>query len=290
MKDEPLGWDKDKKAKRDRERDIAIERGRVGTIYQSWQQRLCKRARTHREILQSIYDLQKLLDDKERELGEIAAEVFPFAITRRMWSEKIALLTAEQICMSNHAIQHVPITMQMRTDGTVVTPKKAEFRTMQEFLVIDFVKHFAEQPGFLGFYAKMSFEDKDIKYFIIAHYGTDSCIACELFNDICLDDFAQYDDIDPGEDCPNCPNQGWYVVAGNGVQGESPEQVQCQWCDITPNSKFNLREAAKARPPQALEPGNPPTDSSPSEARPATDGTATPDGTTAEGTQPGNGS
>jgi hypothetical protein len=36
--------------------------------------------------------------------------------------------------------------------------------------------------------------------------------------------------------CPNCPDQGWYIVADNS--GE-PEQVQCEWCYTVPNSVFN---------------------------------------------------
>jgi len=34
------------------------------------------------------------------------------------------------------------------------------------------------------------------------------------------------------EDCPNCPNQGWYYI---GIHGE---QEQCEWCNDNPNSKF----------------------------------------------------
>ena len=41
-----------------------------------------------------------------------------------------------------------------------------------------------------------------------------------------------------GDDCPNCPNQGWYYV------GRHAEQEQCEWCWVNPNSKFTkAREA-----------------------------------------------
>lgn len=43
--------------------------------------------------------------------------------------------------------------------------------------------------------------------------------------------------------CPNCPDQGFYITQ-NRHTGE-PEQVQCMFCDITPNSVFNI-EAANA--------------------------------------------
>jgi hypothetical protein len=42
--------------------------------------------------------------------------------------------------------------------------------------------------------------------------------------------------LDKGDHCPNCPDQGWYIVADNS--GE-PEQVQCEWCYTVPNSVFN---------------------------------------------------
>lgn len=37
------------------------------------------------------------------------------------------------------------------------------------------------------------------------------------------------------DDCPNCPNQGWYSIERNGEQ----EQDQCEWCYTIPYSKFN---------------------------------------------------
>ena len=42
--------------------------------------------------------------------------------------------------------------------------------------------------------------------------------------------------IGNAQDCPYCSNQGWYEISG--VDG--PEQGQCQWCNETPTSKFNL--------------------------------------------------
>jgi len=36
-----------------------------------------------------------------------------------------------------------------------------------------------------------------------------------------------------GEDCPSCPNQGWYYVGTYG------EQEQCEWCCTNPESKFS---------------------------------------------------
>lgn len=40
------------------------------------------------------------------------------------------------------------------------------------------------------------------------------------------------------DDCPNCQNQGWYVVANRNT-GE-PEQQQCEWCYTVKNSRFNI--------------------------------------------------
>lgn len=196
MKDTPLGWDPEKKKERDHQRDIQIERSRVGDLYQDWQSALCKRARTRREIIQALYDLQKKLDETERRMGaDMAKVVFPFETTKQMLSQKIAVLTAVQICAENTAIQHVPVTMEMATNRNV-RRKTAKFKTVKEFQDIPWVKHFSAQPGFRGFYAKMSLEKMDIKYFIIAQYEKDAALVCELVNDVCLDDFAQYDDLD----------------------------------------------------------------------------------------------
>ena len=46
-------------------------------------------------------------------------------------------------------------------------------------------------------------------------------------------------------DCPNCPNQGWYeiMITVRGINGEpEPErgQEQCQFCYEHPNSRFNI--------------------------------------------------
>lgn len=40
------------------------------------------------------------------------------------------------------------------------------------------------------------------------------------------------------EHCPNCPDQGWYVVQ-DSWSGE-PLQEQCEFCWTVENSVFNL--------------------------------------------------
>jgi len=51
------------------------------------------------------------------------------------------------------------------------------------------------------------------------------------------------DDKAIGKDCPNCPNQGWYMVPDS--KGD-PTPEQCQWCYVVEDSKFNLdNKAAK---------------------------------------------
>jgi len=39
-----------------------------------------------------------------------------------------------------------------------------------------------------------------------------------------------------GEDCPQCPNQGWYFIGTYG------EQEQCEWCWANPDSKFAVNQ------------------------------------------------
>lgn len=41
--------------------------------------------------------------------------------------------------------------------------------------------------------------------------------------------------------CPNCDDVGWYVVPGR--DGE-PEQEQCEFCEMVPNSIFNISKIA----------------------------------------------
>jgi len=43
-------------------------------------------------------------------------------------------------------------------------------------------------------------------------------------------------------DCPKCDNRGWFIVTGR--DGE-PEQVQCEWCDTIPNSRFNYERTVQ---------------------------------------------
>ena len=48
---------------------------------------------------------------------------------------------------------------------------------------------------------------------------------------------------DEPQDCPNCPNQGWYAVAYTHADGTPDQcQQQCEWCYTMPNSKFNQNE------------------------------------------------
>jgi len=53
------------------------------------------------------------------------------------------------------------------------------------------------------------------------------------------------------EDCPNCPNQGWYEVTGTYINrhtGEpepQQEQEQCQFCYEVKNSRFNIENRIK---------------------------------------------
>ena len=48
----------------------------------------------------------------------------------------------------------------------------------------------------------------------------------------------------PMEDCPYCPNQGWYN--DTAPDGEHV-QVQCEFCWTNPLSKFNNAETVKAK-------------------------------------------
>lgn len=47
------------------------------------------------------------------------------------------------------------------------------------------------------------------------------------------------------EDCPNCPDQGWYADGPT----DDPEQVQCEWCECVESSLFK----AKAKVAAAVE-------------------------------------
>ena len=42
---------------------------------------------------------------------------------------------------------------------------------------------------------------------------------------------------DPGINCPNCNNKGWFIYMDS--QNE-PCLEQCEWCYRTPNSKHNF--------------------------------------------------
>jgi len=78
--------------------------------------------------------------------------------------------------------------------------------------------------------------------------------VCKLF----LKEVGQYgrdervDELDKiAEDCPNCPNQGWYEVTGtyinpnNGEPEPQQEQEQCQFCYEQKNSRFNIENRIK---------------------------------------------
>jgi len=48
-----------------------------------------------------------------------------------------------------------------------------------------------------------------------------------------------------GKDCPNCPNQGWYMVPGIN---EEPTPQQCEWCYTVEDSKFNMANPSMSGP------------------------------------------
>ena len=41
------------------------------------------------------------------------------------------------------------------------------------------------------------------------------------------------------QDCPNCDNVGWYAQNNCSSNPWEAEQVQCEWCNTTPNSRYN---------------------------------------------------
>jgi hypothetical protein len=45
------------------------------------------------------------------------------------------------------------------------------------------------------------------------------------------------DELAKSEDCPHCGNRGWLAVSGNY------EQIQCEWCYTTSNSRFKALTA-----------------------------------------------
>lgn len=40
------------------------------------------------------------------------------------------------------------------------------------------------------------------------------------------------------KDCPNCDNQGWYIISS--PYAHSPEQEQCEFCYTVEDSIFNV--------------------------------------------------
>jgi hypothetical protein len=50
--------------------------------------------------------------------------------------------------------------------------------------------------------------------------------------------------LDAAQRCPNCQDQGWYVVPNRNT-GE-PEQEQCEFCCTVPDSLFNVHAEVKA--------------------------------------------
>jgi hypothetical protein len=64
---------------------------------------------------------------------------------------------------------------------------------------------------------------------------------------------SKVDRITP-QDCPNCPNMGWYFVfePPNSRIPQSAYPVECEFCHSVPNSKFNLSANAKGRDGEAI--------------------------------------
>ena len=48
-------------------------------------------------------------------------------------------------------------------------------------------------------------------------------------------------DVITSEDCPNCPNQGWFAE----WDGNEPVQVQCEFCYTHPKSRFQAKTALR---------------------------------------------
>lgn len=59
--------------------------------------------------------------------------------------------------------------------------------------------------------------------------------------------------------CPNCNDAGWYPMMVHSSNPWEAEQVQCEWCERTPDSRFKAMSAYdqwKARNPDSVKTGD----------------------------------
>ena len=194
MSDIKFGWDPEKKKQRDAERDREATRKQIGNIYFDWQHALTKKPRTRTDLIAAI---ESLIERLEAYKATEADHGFPVTETIEFIKmHKLAPLQTAAICDYNTAIQHVPASLQARTDGEF-EPRREQFRTRAEFDKIEWVQHFSQQPGFEGFYSKVNYGQLDITIFILAKFATDACVVCSLENDVALADFPTLDEEEP---------------------------------------------------------------------------------------------
>ena len=104
-----------------------------------------------------------------------------------------------------------------------------------------------------GICAEISIQP-DGKYLLTDNYGGFMAVFDTLEDakagvpdDLTLDPEIKDYRVAEVEDCPNCPNQGWY---GQLICSSNPweaEQVQCEWCYENPKSRFNYQRRMEAQ-------------------------------------------
>lgn len=179
------------KKKPDLERDQQKAKALFTQRYESFMTSLCSKSRAHQEIIDALYAFR---DDllKEGEYMESIKLGDYHRMTMSIVDQKITLLTAQQIVAENRGnaiTQHTPGTEVDR--GAVA--KVAGFKTKEELLALDFVDHFAKQPGFTGFTWKRVEKRDRIEFFLLAMYGTgDSWLVGTCVSDFGLMDIPEY--------------------------------------------------------------------------------------------------
>lgn len=186
-------WDPEKKAERDALREQAKAKKLIGHIYESFKAELCSKPRTRKEVIAHLYKFQEAVLKEAQYLRDNKLEDFT-DMTVDIIEKKIAVLITAQITANNTIRQHVPATEVVKG----AFPKTAKFKTKEELLAVDFVKHFTEQAGFAGFTWKTVRSHLTVEIILLAHYATgDAWMVGVCVNDVGLDDLPEESD-EPG--------------------------------------------------------------------------------------------
>lgn len=153
IKDEPVRWDKTKKAHREKEiaeRDHQAQQRRIGKqiseIFLNWKRRMAKLVKeksqdeVHKFLSDAVLDLRNEVEEAAKKYSPEWSQY-----TMSLLDSKVSQIWAAGVADVNEVTEILP------SYANYFTPKQARIRTQKEFEALPWIARVKEKPCFVGF-------------------------------------------------------------------------------------------------------------------------------------------